>query len=129
MLPHYIIKGESRPNTIYIINVGYHDSMAKSSVHFILKGQSDYKDLAPVFKDIMQNVLENADQVPEEEEFTMILHLNLDDLEQNRKPEGYIRKARVRIVFPPGPQGVLRTELQPQGSQPRKDQGGRVGDP
>ena len=48
----------------------------------------------------MQNVLENADQVPEEEEFTMILHLNLDDLEQNRKPEGYIRKARVRIVFP-----------------------------
>ena len=54
MLPHYIIKGESRPNTIYIINVGYHDSMAKSSVHFILKGQSDYKDLAPVFKDIMQ---------------------------------------------------------------------------
>ena len=100
MLPHYIIKGESRPNTIYIINVGYHDSMAKSSVHFILKGQSDYKDLATVFKDIMQNVLENADQVPEEEEFTMILHLNLDDLEQNRKPEGYIRKARVRIVFP-----------------------------
>ena len=88
MLPHYIIKGESRPNTIYIINVGYHESMAKSSVHFILKGQSDYKDLAPVFKDIMQNVLENADQVPEEEEFTMILHLNLEDLEQNRKPEG-----------------------------------------
>lgn len=74
--------------------------MAKSSVHFILKGKSDYKDLAPVFKDILQSVLENADQVPEEEEFTMILQLNLDDLNQNRKPEGYIRKARVRIVFP-----------------------------
>ncbi len=74
--------------------------MAKSSVHFILKNKSDYKDLAPVFKDILQNVLQHADQVPEEEEFTMILRLNLDDLEQNRKPEGYIRKARVRIVFP-----------------------------
>lgn len=74
--------------------------MAKSSVHFILKNKCDYKDLAPVFKDILQNVLQHADQVPEEEEFTMILRLNLDDLEQNRKPEGYIRKARVRIVFP-----------------------------
>ncbi len=74
--------------------------MAKSSVHFILKGKSDYKDLAPVFKDILQSVLKHADQLPEEEEFTMILKLNLDDLEQNRKPEGYLRKARVRIVFP-----------------------------
>ena len=102
MLPLYIMKGESGERHTFLMHVGYHDSMAKSSVHFILKGRSDYKDLAPVFKDIMQNVLENADQVPEEEEFTMILHLNLEDLEQNRKPEGYIRKARVRIVFPLG---------------------------
>ena len=74
--------------------------MAKSSVHFILKDGSDYKDLAPVFPDILKSVLIQADQVPEEEEFTMILNLNMDDLEQNRKPEGYIRKARVRSVFP-----------------------------
>ncbi len=74
--------------------------MAKTSVHYILKDGSDYKDLAPVFQDILMTVLKAADQVPEEEEFTMILHLNLDDLEQNRKPEGYLRKARVRIVFP-----------------------------
>ena len=60
--------------------------MAKSSVHFILKDGRDYKDLAPVFPDILKSVL--------------ILNLNMDDLEQNRKPEGYIRKARVRIVFP-----------------------------
>lgn len=74
--------------------------MAKFSVHFILEGKSDYRDLAPVFSDIFKTVVEAADQVPEEEEFTMILNLNLDDLEQNRKPEGYLRKARVRIVFP-----------------------------
>ena len=74
--------------------------MAKTSVHFILKDGSDYKDLAPVFPDILKSVLTQADQVPEEEEFTMILNLNMDDLEQNRKPEGYIRKARVRIIFP-----------------------------
>ncbi|WP_400225732.1 hypothetical protein [Methanomethylophilus alvi] len=72
----------------------------KSSVHFILKGKSDYKDLAPVFPEILRSALVIADQVPEEEELTMIIQLNLDDLEKNRKPEGYIRKARVRMVFP-----------------------------
>ncbi|AGI85350.1 hypothetical protein MMALV_06090 [Candidatus Methanomethylophilus alvi Mx1201] len=72
----------------------------KSSVHFILKGKSDYKDLAPVFPDILRSALVIADQVPEEEELTMIIQLNLDDLEKNRKPEGYIRKARIRMVFP-----------------------------
>ena len=72
----------------------------KSSVHFILKGNSDYKDLAPVFPEILRSALVIADQVPEEEELTMIIQLNLDDLEKNRKPEGYIRKARIRMVFP-----------------------------
>lgn len=72
----------------------------KSSVHFILKGKSDYKDLAPVFPEILRSALVIADQVPEEEELTMIIQLNLDDMEKNRKPEGYIRKARIRMVFP-----------------------------
>ena len=72
----------------------------KSSVHFILKGKSDYKDLASVFPEILRSALVIADQVPEEEELTMIIQLNLDDLEKNRKPEGYIRKARIRMVFP-----------------------------
>ena len=72
----------------------------KSSVHFILKGKSDYKDLAPVFPEILRSALVIADQVPEAEELTMIIQLNLDDLEKNRKPEGYIRKARIRMVFP-----------------------------
>ncbi len=72
----------------------------KSSVHFILKGKSDYKDLAPVFPEILRSALVIADQVPEEEELTMIIQLNLNDLEKNRKPEGYIRKARIRMVFP-----------------------------
>ena len=73
---------------------------SKGSVHFILKGKSDYKDLAPVFPEILRSALVIADQVPEEEELTMIIQLNLDDLEKNRKPEGYIRKARIRMVFP-----------------------------
>lgn len=74
--------------------------MAKSTVHFVLAGKSDYRDLAPIFGEMLKSALIIADQMLEEEEFTMIEQLNLDDLEQNRKPEGYIRKARIRMIFP-----------------------------
>ena len=74
--------------------------MAKNSIHFVLKGSSSYKDLAPVFEDILKFSLQAVDQMPEEEEMEMIVRLNLEDLERDRKPEGYLRKARIRIVFP-----------------------------
>ncbi len=71
------------------------------SIHFILKGKSDYKDLAPVFPDILKMFLEEIGQMPEEEELLqMLIELNMIDLEQNRKPEGYNRKGKVRLVFP-----------------------------
>ena len=60
------------------------------STHFILKGKSDYKDLAPVFPDILKMFLEEIGQTPEEEEILqMLIELNMMDLERNRKPEGY----------------------------------------
>jgi hypothetical protein len=76
--------------------------MAKvSSVHFILKGKTDYQDLVPVFPDILKMFLESIDQMPEEEELLqMLIELNMTDLELNRKPEGYNRKGKVRLVFP-----------------------------
>ena len=74
--------------------------MAKTSVHFVLKGRSSYKDLAPVFGNLLNTALETVDQVLEEEEMEMIVRINLDDLEKDKKPEGYLRKARVRMVFP-----------------------------
>ena len=71
------------------------------STHFILKGKSDYKDLAPVFPDILKMFLEEIGQTPEEEEILqMLIELNMMDLERNRKPEGYNRKGKVRLVFP-----------------------------
>jgi len=75
--------------------------MKVSSVHFVLKGKADYKDLAPVFPDILKMFLESIDQMPEEEELLqMLIELNTNDLELNRKPEGYNRKGKVRLVFP-----------------------------
>ena len=71
------------------------------STHFVLKGKSDYKDLAPVFPQILKALLEEIDQMPEEEElFQMLVELNMTDLERNRKPEGYNRKGKMRLIFP-----------------------------
>ncbi|NLU45734.1 MAG: hypothetical protein GXX87_02170 [Euryarchaeota archaeon] len=71
------------------------------SNHFILKGDSDYKDLAPVFPEILEAFLSEIGQMPEEEDiFQMFVELNMIDLRQNRKPEGYNRKGRIRMVFP-----------------------------
>ena len=69
--------------------------------HFVLKGKSNYKSLVPVFPDMLRILLENIGQMPEEEEILqMYIELNLADLSQNRKPEGYNRKGKVRLVFP-----------------------------
>jgi hypothetical protein len=71
------------------------------STHFILKGKSDYKDLAPIFPDMLKMFLEEIGQMPEDEEILyMYIELNMIDLERNRKPEGYNRKGKVRLVFP-----------------------------
>ncbi len=76
-------------------------SMKVFSTHFVLKGASDYRDLAPVFPDILKMFLEEIGQMPEEEEILqMYIELNMMDLERNRKPEGYNRKGKVRLVFP-----------------------------
>jgi len=75
--------------------------MKANSVHFILGGKTPYKDLAPVFPDILKMFLMETDQMPEEEEILMMfIELNTADLERNMKPEGYNRKGRMRMVFP-----------------------------
>ncbi len=71
------------------------------SNHFIFKGKSDYKDLVPVFPEILRAFLQEIGQMPDEEEiFQMFVELNMIDLRQNRKPEGYNRKGKIRMVFP-----------------------------
>ncbi|MCL2032119.1 MAG: hypothetical protein FWG96_02440 [Methanomassiliicoccaceae archaeon] len=71
------------------------------STHFVLKGKSDYKDLAPVFPDILKALLSEIGQMPEEEEILqMFIEMNMVDLERNRKPEGYNRKGKMRLIFP-----------------------------
>ena len=75
--------------------------MKANSIHFILSGKTPYKDLAPVFPDILKMFLQETDQMPEDEEILMMfIELNTSDLARNMKPEGYNRKGRMRLVFP-----------------------------
>lgn len=75
--------------------------MKPTSINFILEGKTPYKDLTPIFPDILKMLLEDIDQVPEEEEMLqMLIDLNMNDLIKNQKPEGYNRKGKVRLVFP-----------------------------
>ncbi|MDR3074721.1 MAG: hypothetical protein LBU30_01615 [Candidatus Methanoplasma sp.] len=71
------------------------------STHFVLKGKSDYRDLVPVFPDMLKSLLEEIGQMPAEEEILqMFIEMNTADLEHNRKPEGYNRKGKIRLIFP-----------------------------
>lgn len=91
---------ETSRKTLYTV-VPSQGAMKVYSVNFLLKGKTPYKDLAPVFPDILKMLLEEIGQMPEEEEILqMLIDLNVSDLEKNRKPEGYNRKGKVRLVFP-----------------------------
>ncbi|MCG7840704.1 MAG: hypothetical protein MIO87_02210 [Methanomassiliicoccales archaeon] len=75
--------------------------MKASSGHFVLNDQVEYRDIAEVFPDVLKLFLEETDQVPEDAEImNMFLHLNQVELLNNRKPEGYNRKGRMRLIFP-----------------------------
>ncbi len=71
------------------------------SVNFLIKDKKPYQKLAPVFPDILKMLLEEIGQTPDEEEILqMLVDLNVKDLERDRKPEGYNRRGKVRLVFP-----------------------------
>ncbi|MCL1811308.1 MAG: hypothetical protein FWG41_03700 [Methanomassiliicoccaceae archaeon] len=54
-----------------------------------------------MFRDILKALLEEIGQMPEEEEiFQMYVDMNMADIERNRKPEGYNRKGKMRLIFP-----------------------------
>ncbi|MBM4236986.1 MAG: hypothetical protein FJ151_00695 [Euryarchaeota archaeon] len=75
--------------------------MKATSGHFVFKKNVGYRDLARVFPDVLTTFLEETDQVPEDEDvLQMFIYLNQVELERNRKPEGYNRKGRMRLVFP-----------------------------
>jgi len=73
-----------------------------------------WKSLAPVFDNLLRDFLKESGQMPPEEDIIkMFVKLNMIDLEKNRKPEGWNRRGRVRMVFPitNQPQMYLRSSM------------------
>jgi len=75
--------------------------MKAESAHIVFKEKFKYKDLQPVFEEMLRAFLNETDQLPDEDEILqMFLRINMMDVEKNRKPEGYNRRGRMRMVFP-----------------------------
>ncbi|MEW5937442.1 MAG: hypothetical protein AB1665_06465 [Candidatus Thermoplasmatota archaeon] len=75
--------------------------MKVRSGHIIFDRYVKYKDLAPIFEDLYLQFLEQSGQMPEDPEIThMLIRENLMDLELNRKPEGFNRQGKMRLIFP-----------------------------
>lgn len=77
--------------------------MKINNYSFTFKGKSDYKDLAPVFPEILQIILDkngHFQKEEDEESIQMFIELNMIDIKRNKKPEGYNRKGKFRLIFP-----------------------------
>ncbi len=75
--------------------------MIVRSGHIVFPRKIKFKDLARVFPDLMKLFLKESGQMPEEEALARILiRTNVADLQANRKPEGYNRDNKLRLVFP-----------------------------
>ncbi len=75
--------------------------MKAQTGHIVFKGAFKYKNLSKSFEELLKVFLQETDQMPDEEEILqMFIRLNLMDLNKNRKPEGYNRRGRMRLVFP-----------------------------
>jgi hypothetical protein len=84
------------------------------SGHIVFSPSFKWKALAPVFDHLLRDFLKESGQMPPEEDIIkMFVKLNMIDLEKNRKPEGWNRRGRVRMVFPitNQPQMYLRSSL------------------
>ena len=77
------------------------DQMRVRTGHITFKKGTKYQSLEPVFPDMLMKFLEETDQIPEEEEyFKVLVESNLRDLRRNKKPEGFNRQSKMRMVFP-----------------------------
>ena len=75
--------------------------MKAQTGHIVFKGQFKYRNLSKCFEEVLRAFLEETDQMPDEEEIMqMFVRLNMMDISKNRKPEGYNRRGRMRLVFP-----------------------------
>ena len=75
--------------------------MKVRSGHIIFDKKVSYRTLAKHFPELIKLFLEKSKQLEEEKEFLeLIIKTNMADLIRNRKPEGYNKNAKMRLMFP-----------------------------
>jgi hypothetical protein len=86
--------------------------MKVRSGHIKFEKGVKYKDLLPVYEELYLKFLKETGQIPEEEEITnMLINENMMDLEKGKKPEGYNRQGRMRMIFPIMEKGAREIEM------------------
>jgi hypothetical protein len=72
------------------------------SGHIIFEKGFQFKQLADIYPELYARFLKETNQMNREEPDAdiTILRSNLIDLEKNRKPEGYNRMGKIRMIFP-----------------------------
>ncbi len=71
------------------------------SAHFIFDKHIRYKDLAEIYPDLFKTFLEETQQMPEDPDLLEIwLQRDMNALNANKKPEGYLKQNAVKMVFP-----------------------------
>ena len=69
--------------------------------HIIIDRGIEWKDLEPIWGDMLQLFFQYSRQfIDEPETRELIIEENLIDLKHNRKPEGFNREGKMRIVVP-----------------------------
>jgi hypothetical protein len=75
--------------------------MRARSGHIVFGPKVQYKDLAPVFRELFLLFLEESGQMRDDLEWLeIIIEENQRDLRRNRKPEGFNREGTMRLIFP-----------------------------
>lgn len=75
--------------------------MRARSGHIVFDPSVRFRDLEPVFRDLLTLFLEESNQLKGDPEFLeIILEENLRDLRHDRKPEGFNREGPMRLIFP-----------------------------
>lgn len=86
--------------------------MKVRSGHIKFEKGVKYKDLLPIYEELYLKFLKDTGQMPEEEEITtMLINGNMMDLEKGKKPEGYNRQGRMRMIFPIMEKGTKEIEM------------------
>ncbi len=69
--------------------------------HIIMDKNVKWKDLEPVWSDMLNLFFDETRQFKDDpEQREIVIHENLVDIKNDRKPEGFNREGKMRIVVP-----------------------------